>query len=264
MRALTQSRRAARGFSLIEMMVALVVGLIVSGALLAFTISSVRANAEYVRAARLTQELRTVGQFVDSELRRAGYDEDSLEYVAGTTATQFSPFSPILLDTTAGANCVIYAYDRSPGTGGSIDDDNQEVRGIRRGTATINGQDVGVVEVAESSGTVTPACDGAAPDYAKFPVACNAGSGWCAFSDPHTVDVDTFTISDGGDAGNSHGAQDITSTGYTPMRLREYKVTLTGHLASDADVSQTLSFNVKVRANCLRELVTNCDAVPGT
>ena len=48
--------RAQRGFSLIELMVALVVGLIVSGALLAFTISSVRANAEYVSAARLTQE----------------------------------------------------------------------------------------------------------------------------------------------------------------------------------------------------------------
>jgi Tfp pilus assembly protein PilW len=235
-----------------------------SGALLAFTISSVRAIDEYVEAARLTQVLRTIGQFVDSELRRAGYDEDSLEYVAGTTATQYSPFSPILLDTTVGANCVIYAYDRSPGTGGSIDDDNQEVRGVRRATATVNGATVGVVEVAESSGTATPACDGAAPDYTKFPVACNASSGWCAFSDPHTVDVDTFTISDAGDGGNSHGQQDITATGYTPMRLREYKITLTGHLVSDDDVSQTLSFNVKVRANCLRELVTNCDAVPGT
>jgi prepilin-type N-terminal cleavage/methylation domain-containing protein len=83
--------RAQRGFSLIELMVALVVGLIVSGALLAFTISSVRANAEYVSAARLTQELRSVGQLIDSELRRAGYDEDSLGYVAGTTATQSSP-----------------------------------------------------------------------------------------------------------------------------------------------------------------------------
>jgi Tfp pilus assembly protein PilW len=245
-------------------MVALVVGLIVSGALLAFTISSVRANSEYVSAARLTQELRTVGQLVDSELRRAGYDEDSLEYVAGTTATKFSAFSPILLDTTAGANCVIYAYDRSPGNGGAVDLDNQEVRGIRRSTATIDGVTVGVVEVAESTDTAAPECDGAAPDYTKFPVACNATSCWCAYTDPRTVDVDTFTIDDGGVGGNSHGEQDITATGYTPMRLREYKVTLTGHLTSDDDVSQTLSFNVKVRANCLRELVTNCDAVPGT
>jgi type IV pilus assembly protein PilW len=261
MSARLPSRRAERGFSLIELMVALVVGLIVSGALLAFTVSSVRANAEYVRAARLTQELRTIGQFVDSELRRAGYDEDSLAYVAGTTATKYSAFSPILLDTTAGANCVIYAYDRSPGTGGQVDLDNNEVRGIRRSTATIDGETVGVVEVAESD-TAAPACDGAAPDYSKFPVACNATSGWCAFSDPHTVDIDTFTIDDAGVAGSSHGSQDINVSGYTPMRLREFKVSLVGHLRADADVTQSLSFNVKVRANCLRELVSNCDAAP--
>lgn len=268
MRTLKPSPAAQRGFSLIELMVALVVGLIVAGALLAFTVSSVRANAEYVRAARLTQELRTIGQFVDSELRRAGYDEDSLAYVAGTTATKFSAFSPILLDTTAGANCVIYAYDRAPGTAGSIDPGNQEVRGIRRSTATVNGKTVGVVEVAESSATVTPECDGAAPDYTKFPVACNATSGWCAYSDPRTVDITTFILSDDDAAARaaleSHGYQDITATGYTPMRLREYKVTLTGQLVSDAEVDQSLSFNVKVRANCLRELATNCDAVPGT
>lgn len=264
MLAVTSSSGTQRGFSLIELMVAMVVGLIVSGALLAFTISSVRANSEFVRASRLTQELRTIGQFVDSELRRAGYDEESLAYVAGTTATKYSEFSPILLDTTAGANCVVYAYDRAPGTGGVIDPANQEIRAIRRSTATVGGQVVGVVEVAESSSTVTPACDGASPDYTKFPVACNATSGWCAFSDPHAVDIDVFTISDSAVAGSSHGFQDITATGYTPMRLREFKVSITGHLASDADISQSLSFNVKVRANCLRELATNCNAIPGT
>ena len=96
------------------------------------------------------------------------------------------------------------------------------------------------------------------------PSACNATSGWCAYSDPRTVDIRTFTLNDAGVAGSSHGLQDITSTGYTPMRLREYKITLTAHLRNDSSVSQTLSFNVKTRANCLRELVSNCDAVPGT
>lgn len=264
MLTLTAPRRRSGGFSLIELMVALVVGLIVSGAVLAFTVSSVRANSEYVQAVRLTQELRAVGQFVDSELRRAGYDDDSLSYVANTTATAFSNFSPILLDASdADANCVIYAYDRSPGTAGQVDLANQEVRGIRRSTVTIDGEAVGVVEVAESK-TAAPTCDGGAPDYTKFPVACNATSGWCAFTDPRTVSVDTFTIDEGGVANSSHGAQDITSTGYTPMRIREFKVSLAGHLRSDAGITQSLSFNVKVRANCLRELVSNCNAVPGT
>jgi prepilin peptidase dependent protein B len=262
MRTLTAPRRRNGGFSLIELMVAMVIGLIVSGAVLAFTVSSVRANSEYVQAVRLTQELRAIGQFVDSELRRAGYDEAALSYVANTSATEFSDFSPILVDDTADANCVIYAYDRAPGNPGQIDLANQEVRGIRRSTVTIDGEEVGVVEMAES-GTAAPACDGTGPDYTKFPVGCNTTSGWCAFSDPRTVAIDTFDIDVDGDADSSHGAQDITATGYTPMQIREFKVSLAGHLRSDADVTQSLSLNVKVRANCLRELVTKCNAVPG-
>lgn len=263
MRTLIAPRRQNGGFSLIELMVALVIGLVVSGAVLAFTVSSVRANSEYVQAVRLTQELRAVGQFVDSELRRAGYDEAALSYVANTSATEFSDFSPILVDVSdADANCVIYAYDRAPGNPGQVDLTNQEVRGIRRSTVTIDGEEVGVIEMAESNASA-PACDGAAPDYTKFPVGCNTTSGWCAFSDPRTVGVDTFEINVGGDAASSHGTQDITATGYTPMQIREFKVSLVGHLRSNADVTQSLSLNVKVRANCLRELVTKCNAVPG-
>src|SRR3546814_11497886 len=135
-------------------MVALGIGLIVSGAVLAFTISIVRARAEYVQAVRLTQELRAVGQFIDSELRRAGYDEAALSFVGSNTATDFSNFSPILVDATADANCVIYAYDRAPGNPGQVDLANQEVRGIRRSTVTIGGETVGVIEMAESNPTV--------------------------------------------------------------------------------------------------------------
>src|SRR3546814_16747921 len=125
-------------------MVALGIGLIVSGAVLAFTISIVRARAEYVQAVRLTQELRAVGQFIDSELRRAGYDEAALSFVGSTTATDFSNFSPIMVDATADANCVIYAYDRAPGNPGQVDLANQEGRGISRATVTIGGETVGV------------------------------------------------------------------------------------------------------------------------
>ena len=142
------------GFSLVELMVVLVVGMIVAGAVLAFTVSSVRANSEYVRAARLTQELRSINQHVVGELRRAGYDESAMDYVSSSSATEFSQFSPILVDNDdAAANCIIYAYDRQPGTPGSIDLDNQEVRGIRRPTVP--------VRTIPSIRWVAPAADGA-------------------------------------------------------------------------------------------------------
>jgi prepilin-type N-terminal cleavage/methylation domain-containing protein len=68
-----QYRRSA-GFSLVELMVAMVAGLIVTGAVVAFTMSTMKGNTEYVRSARLTQELRNSLDQVTRELRRAGYD----------------------------------------------------------------------------------------------------------------------------------------------------------------------------------------------
>ena len=255
--------RRISGFSMVELMVALVAGMIVAGAVLAFTVSSVRANADYVGSARLMQELRSVSQYVDSELRRAGYDEDSMAYLA-SASTETSEFAPILVNTTAGANCVIYAYDRLPGTPGQIDLDNQEVRGVRRTTVTMGGVTVGVMEMAESAAGLQPTCAGAGPDYSKYPVMCNAATGWCPLSDPRTVDIDTFTIDIDGVANSSHGRQELASagSGYMPMQIREAQVTVGGQLRSDDDVSRSIVSNVKIRANCLRALISDCDAAP--
>lgn len=262
------------GFSMVELMVGLVAGMVVLGALLAFTVTSVRANSDYVAAARLSQELRTVGQHISDELRRAGYDESALDYVATPSATEFSRFAPVLVDTSdPSGHCIVYAYDRSPGNPGQIDLANQEVRAIRRSTATIDGETVGVIEAGESSAGGAPSCDGASPDYSKYPVPC-AASGWCALSDPRAIDIEAFVVnasglvdSDGDGAADapdqsSHGLQTITATGYTPMQIREIKFSLTGHLRNDAATSRTVSSNVKVRANCLRALVDDCSEAP--
>ena len=101
----------APGFSLIELMIALVAGLVVAGAAVAFMVSSLRSNNDYVQATKLEQELRSNLDFVTRDLRRAGYDQDALSYInqpASSAAT--SPFNRILIAT--GNECVIYAYDR--------------------------------------------------------------------------------------------------------------------------------------------------------
>lgn len=268
------ARLRSAGFSMVELMVGLVAGMVVLGALLAFTVTSVRANSDYVMSARLTQELRSISLHISEELRRAGYDESAMDYVAASSATEFSEFSPLLVDTaTAGSHCIVYAYDRSPGNPGQIDLANQEIRAIRRATATLGGEAVGVIEVGESSAAGAPTCAGASPDYTKFPVPC-AASGWCALSDPRAVDIQSFVLDVGGlvdsdgdgvaDAPNpsSHGMQQITATGYTPMQIREISFTLTGHLRSDPATSRTVASNVKVRANCLRALVDDCSEAP--
>lgn len=254
------SRRSSSGFSLIELMVALVAGMIVVGSVIAYTVSSLRANTEFVKSTRLMQELRNVNDVVNAELKRAGYDEAAMDYVANPTATAASLFAPILVDTTANANCVVYAYDRSGGRPGKVDGDRGELRAIRRSTWN----SIGVLEVAESTGTVTPACGGASPDYSQYPVSCNATSGWCPLSDPRVLNVATFAVTTTPVGTNSNGVQSLSGgPGLNALQMREFGITLAGNLVSDASITRSMRSDIKVRADCVRASVTPaCTVAP--
>lgn len=252
------------GFSLVELMVSLVAGLIVSGAVLAFALSSLRSNAEFVGATQLTQELRSTMDMVTRELRRAGYDEFSLRYVnRPSSITTTSPFSTIAISGAgADASCILYAYDRAaPGAGGGvIDVANGEIRGMRRVVRAVNGVNIGVVELFESDAVNTsPNCaaDSAAA-YASYPVGCQ--NGWCALSDPRRVDITQFRIDDGG--------LDQTVTGGDFLRVRDFTIQITGQTrtANPSDVASVRSERsiIRVRTDCVKPNLANCVIVPGT
>jgi prepilin-type N-terminal cleavage/methylation domain-containing protein len=97
-------KRNARGFSLVEMMVALALGLIVVTAVLALVLSIIRSNRQTLQSTRLNQELRATLAVIASDLRRARSVEDPL-----TTALLVSgnPYSAM----RANGSCMVYAYD---------------------------------------------------------------------------------------------------------------------------------------------------------
>jgi len=90
------------GITLIEMMIAMVLGLIVTGTIITIFISNVKSTTETVKMTRLNQELRTVMNFMADELKRAGYSADP-------DADFF--MDSYVVDVTSGAECVLYAYD---------------------------------------------------------------------------------------------------------------------------------------------------------
>lgn len=245
--------RRARGFSLVELMVAMVAGLVVGGAVLAFAIASMKSNADYLVSTRLTQDLRSTLDLVTRELRRSGYDEDSLGYISTSSG---SDFARLLLDdeTATGTGlfqCVIFAYDRAGGTvvGGSPEPGNGEIRGFRY--AERNG--VGVVEYAISSDGVTPACAGDAPDYTDYPASCNAGSGWCALTDPTRLAITEFTIAD---------RRTKVPTSAPVVQIRELDITLTGDAIGTDEYTRTFASTVRVRSDCFDATLSNCDLTP--
>lgn len=83
------SRHAApvqRGFSLIELMVSVVLGLLLVAAVLSLVVSVTKTNADTIRSTRLTQELRTLLEVVSREVTRARYIEDPLANVGAGVA----------------------------------------------------------------------------------------------------------------------------------------------------------------------------------
>lgn len=255
------------GFSLVELMVSLVAGLIVIGAVGAFMMSSFRSNTDFVAATRLTQELRSTIDFISKDLRRAGYDESAMDYLAlpdplPVGAKKTSDFAPIRMidvlpagtpDNIVDDECVIYAYDRAPGEPGLVNLDNGEIRGIRR---VVNANGVGVIEVADSSTPTTPiapACNGAQANYTSYPAACNLTSGWCALSDPRIINISAFTL-------NIAGYENIPGGGLVaPLQIRDVVVHLQGNLIGDTDVSRGVDSSVRIRADCLK---TNPNSIP--
>jgi Tfp pilus assembly protein PilW len=272
---MTSKRTSQRGIGLVELMIAMACGLIVSGAAVRFLAAALRSNTDYVVAAAFTQDLRGTTDYVTRELRRAGYDENALRYVAlpeGSAAV--SPFASIHVEhEDMDDSCVIYAYDgrtarSTAGTGpGVIDRGAGEIRAMRRTTRVVNGETIGVLEVAETSANVPSLdCSAAGPDYASYPAACNASTGWCALTDPRAVDVARFSILD-------NSAWNPPAASRNGSKLRELAVTIEAGPIGHPEYHRRSVDTVRVRAECLRPVAptaqpdvtgTLCNTAPGT
>lgn len=253
----TSAKHSQSGFSLAELMIALAAGLILSGAVLAFTLSSFKSNSDYVRSTRLTQELRNSLDLVSRELRRAGYDEDALNYLAkgeGSPFTHLSLGDELTPSTSPKTyRCVIYAYDRDGGVAGTMELANREVRGIRWASRTVNGQSIGVLEYAESAAGVTPACNGTAPDYSANPTVCEATSGWCPLSDPTTLDITRFGLVD---------RRSLVGAAPTQIQLRDIDISIIGRPAGSTEYTRGMRNSVRVRSECWDPSMANCSTSP--
>jgi prepilin-type N-terminal cleavage/methylation domain-containing protein len=102
---LIANTRRTRGFSLVEMMVALALGLIVVAAVIALVVSIIRSNRQTLQSTRLNQELRATLSVIANDMRRARSVEDPM-----TMAMQVGG-NPYRAMDTATDGCMVYAYE---------------------------------------------------------------------------------------------------------------------------------------------------------
>ena len=168
MHALMRIRpRNVRGFSMIELMVALVLSLLVAGAVLALVLAIIKSNRMTLQATRLNQELRATLAVVAADIRRARSVDDPL------SAAMLGP-NPIGAVSTANASCIIYAYDGAAGgrwhlmklNGGRVRLEAFANRPTAGDCASANGEVIGSRQVEVTTMTFTPTTTANTPPLA--------------------------------------------------------------------------------------------------
>jgi prepilin-type N-terminal cleavage/methylation domain-containing protein len=102
------TKRRQSGVTLIELMISLVLGLIVTGAVLALIASIIKSNGETIKTTRLTQELRAMSDVLAMEVRRARGLSDPL---ANVGSGGVGPVSDCDIDPVPSGTCVQIGYD---------------------------------------------------------------------------------------------------------------------------------------------------------
>lgn len=134
-----------RGFTLVELMIAMAVSLIVALAAVGFVVSLIKANSENLKVTRLTQELRSLSEVMGREIRRARNVSDPIGLIGSLGATNHD-----VIDT-ATDGCIGFSFDEPPDPGlvvsRSIRRNGTEIFLNSTGTACSGGNAISTREV---------------------------------------------------------------------------------------------------------------------
>jgi len=125
-RSKSPSGCGSHGFSLIELMVSLFIGMLVIAGAISLIVAINRANSETIQGTRIDQELRALASVIADELKRTRRVHDAVCYVGqasstsvcGTTCTTApcpGPFDSFTITDLAGTSttdgdCILYGY----------------------------------------------------------------------------------------------------------------------------------------------------------
>jgi len=211
------TRRHFLGFTLVELLIALVINAILFTALMSIFIVNLTHYNSIINVNRLNQQLESSMQLMVSDIRRAGFWMNARNDIG--THQNNNPFMAAGIDLTIGASntCILFAYDRNnngslPSVGSSSDDERYGYK--------LSGQSI---QTRPWGGSYN----------------CT-GTDWENVTDPNLVKVTalTFTLTT-----QSLPVMGTSST----ISLRSIDITLTGQLTNDPTVTKTLTQHVRIR-----------------
>jgi type IV pilus assembly protein PilW len=248
-----------KGYTLIELMIAIALGLIVVGATIAIYISAVGSSSSTIKSARLNHDLEAVMALMINDIKRSGYWGGA---VVGVDSRN-NPFTAASTNINIPiSSCILYSYDAN-GSGSltptvlTDDVDANEYYGFKLINNTLS---------MRKTGNTTNSAD------------CSDGT-WDEFIDGNQLTITALTFSlvpvdvnadgdttDPGDLPATSRCQNITTdtvtnaaacatdtancTAALPCNIAQKRVVniqLSGQLTSDTTVTKTLNGTVEIR-----------------
>lgn len=239
-----RTMRKQAGFTLVEIMISFLLGLIVVGATISIYVLTIRSSSDTIKSTRLNYDLDSVMSLMMNDIRRAGYWGRA---VVGANSTA-NPFT--LDDVVNDANdtnlqipndtCVLYTYDAD---GDGVVDAN-EYYGFKLNGAAIE---------LRLTGSTTSDCD----DGTWEALTISNGNEQIEITDlqfsfdpiatPNVPGV-TKCLDKTNDTDYDSTCADASLTsGVTAAETRQVNIVISGRVANDTSLTKTLTNTAKVR-----------------
>lgn len=214
---------SARGVTLIELMIALTIMLVVALVTVQVSANVFRTNTESIQMIQLTQEMRSAIQLVSRDIRRAGYNDDSLASFLSTQAIS-SGITMGDLDADGVANCLQVRYDDLEGTAKSVVYRLRVVNTVGRLSAHFG---------------ATATCD-----------TLISNSGWVDISDPVLSDISglQFVL----DNSLTDIAENLSNGNTIQVGVEQISIVISATLRSNEAVNRSITNEVQIRNQYLR------------
>lgn len=251
--------------SLIELMIALTMGLFLLLGLSTFLTTTLKSNTAAVKLASLDQELRAIMTLMSRDIRRAGYwgsptfnaasgvyatgalsmiGKGANTYATGTGSTFANIAGPAIsvngaiVTAATAAGCLLYSYDRN-GDGSQNPDS--------AGTTSLPGEQYGFLRVvdANNNGAVMMRTGVGATTFDCTTAASNA---WDYLSDQKNTNITALTFTE-----TDSAPVYMTGAAGPNIRTRQINITITGQPLNDPGITQTLTETVKIENDLFKQ-----------
>jgi prepilin peptidase dependent protein B len=251
-----------RGFTIVELMITVALGLSVISSILVGYLATYRGSMTTLAQSKLGQEMISMMDLMGSELRRAGYSAETTLATSPATnsfntlnSTTLAVYDNITSNTkqasTGSGSCIIYSYDMdSNGTVAAA-----ELSGFRLNNGVVQMRIAGDTAAPDTCATASNTWSDLTDSRFMTVTALTfnlSGSTCLNTREPDLIDNDANGTVDNAAEANCYTSVPTVGSADITVETRVVAITITANLTNDSFVRQSITDTVRVRNDWIR------------